>query len=157
MRAPPQARHAWRPSDVFFAQIEGDGQSSGIAGALSRRESTWALRPLELGERQARRCAKPHVEEGREKSIDVEILNTCPPPTPTPLPPLHTHTRIPHVEMNSSEVPLTEGCGSMPRTAIQVSGVSKATLLSTARGRGDELRGARRFRYQRSPFGHLER
>jgi len=43
MRAPPRARHAWRPSDVFFAQIEGDGQISGIAGALSRRESAWAL------------------------------------------------------------------------------------------------------------------
>ncbi len=155
MRAPPRARHAWRPSDVFFAQIEGDGQSSGIVGALSRRESAWALRPLELGELQVRRCAKPHVEEDREKVWRRH--RPTPPPHPPPLPPLHTHTRIPHVEMNSSEVPLTEGCGSMARTVIQVSGVSKATLRSTARGRGDELRGARRFRCQRSSFGYLER
>ena len=76
MRAPPQARHAWRPSDVLFAQIEGDGQSSGIAGALSRRESAWALRPLELGERQARRCAKPHVEEGTEIDVEIEDIRT---------------------------------------------------------------------------------
>ena len=27
MRALPRARYAWRPWDVFFAQIEGDGQS----------------------------------------------------------------------------------------------------------------------------------
>ena len=152
MRAPPQARHAWRPSDVFFAQIEGDGQRSGIAGALSRRESAWALRPLELGElenddarnRMSRKTGKKYRRRDR-------------PTPPPPLPPLHTHTRIPNVETNSSEVPLTEGCGSMPRTAIQVSGVSKATLLPTARGRGDELRGARRFRYQKSSFGYLER
>ena len=27
MRALPRAQYAWRPWDVFFAQIEGDGQS----------------------------------------------------------------------------------------------------------------------------------
>ena len=90
------------------------------------------------------------AEVTARKSIDVEIdLDRDRPTT-------HTHTRTPHVEMNSSEVLLTEGCGIMSRTAIQVSGVSKVTLLPTARGRGDELRGARRFRYQKSAFGYLE-
>ncbi len=46
---------------------------------------------------------------------------------------------------------------TLTQNDIQVSGVSKTTLFSTARGRGGELRGARRFRYQKSAFGYLER